>query len=389
MKGWILVLGFGLLMACGDPGDNDSSTCTSGATVSCVCADGQTGIGTCTDAGTVANCICQSGGGPCTVGTTQACTTTCNTQGTAACINGTLGACEPPPESTNGIDDDCDAQIDESASGAGECIAGQTEACITSCTSIGIRTCGATGQWAQCLPPEEECNNKDDDCDGKIDDGMQRNCQTACGTGTEVCTDGSWQACTAATPETEICVGLDNDCDGKTDLAANGTPLEETCDEGCGVGSRSCINGAWGSCSAVPDAEICDGLDNDCNGTIDDPVGGCNCIQGQQQPCGKTDGECNPGVQQCIGGQWTQCGGDNFQGENEEQCNGLDDDCDGVTDEGNPEGGSPCGTPNETQGGEAGLKLPCQIGLISCLNGQLQCVGGVDPGPELCDGIDN
>ncbi|MEC9072958.1 MAG: MopE-related protein, partial [Myxococcota bacterium] len=80
---------------------------------------------------------------------------------------------------------------------------------------------------------------------------------------------------------------------------------------------------------------------------------------------------------------------EHYKAEAEEKCNGLDDDCDGVTDEGNPEGGTACGTPNNTQGGPPNLVLPCTIGQMSCLNGQLQCVGGVDPGPEVCDGIDN
>ena len=71
-----------------------------------------------------------------------------------------------------------------------------------------------------------------------------------------------------------------------------------------------------------PSAEICNGVDDDCDGTPDDgvPNGG---------PCGTGLGECEPGVLVCTGGTMVCTGG---TGPAMEACNALDDDCDGPID---------------------------------------------------------
>ena len=63
-----------------------------------------------------------------------------------------------------------------------------------------------------------------------------------------------------------------------------------------------------------------------------------------------------------------------------EECNGLDDDCDGQIDEGNPGGGGACDT------GNVGV---CQAGQWQCLNGALQCEQVVQPSAEVCNGMDD
>ena len=63
-----------------------------------------------------------------------------------------------------------------------------------------------------------------------------------------------------------------------------------------------------------------------------------------------------------------------------ETCNGKDDDCDGVIDNGNPGGGGACST---------GLPGACAAGTEVCQGGGLVCAGNAGPVPEVCDAIDN
>ncbi len=65
---------------------------------------------------------------------------------------------------------------------------------------------------------------------------------------------------------------------------------------------------------------------------------------------------------------------------NPEICDGLDNNCDQVADEGNPEGGQACGVSNVGE---------CRFGSTMCTSGSLTCLGDIGPGPELCDLKDN
>jgi hypothetical protein len=158
----------------------------------------------------------------------------------------------------------------------------------------------------------EICNNIDDDCDDLTDEGFNKYCDLPNGI-----------------TETTLCEDPGDPCDGVDDNCFNGIDDEE--------------RNACGECGDPPE-EICDELDNDCNGFIDDGI-----------DCGD---ECEP---------------------SDEVCDGVDNDCDGAIDESDPEMGKACGTDEG----------PCEPGRLRCINGEMVCIGGIGPRDEICDGEDN
>ena len=164
-----------------------------------------------------------------------------------------------------------------------------------------------------------------------------------CKYGTQTCSSAGWSDCIGARgPTEEICDGLDNDCD----LYIDETYPEERqlcgfiegADYGVGVcvpGVMVCDNGGTRCEGHVgPSDETCDGLDNDCDGTVDEGVANSTAIVCYDGPSGTMAvGECRAGVRYCQEGGFNgPCDGEVLPAE--EICDNKDNDCDGEVDEG-------------------------------------------------------
>ncbi len=185
---------------------------------------------------------------------------------------------------------------------------------------------------------------------------------------------------------TEVCDTLDNNCNGTKDEGCSCTNGETrpcyggakgTEDKGpCKPGIQTCANGAWGNTCAgeiIPKTEECNKVDDDCNGQVDDgnPDGGGACSTGKQGICAAGTDNCQNGALVCV---------QNLQPKTE-TCNKLDDDCDGVVDDGNPGGGGACTL--------ASLQGECKTGAQACTGGSLTCTQTVFPKTEVCNNKDD
>lgn len=100
----------------------------------------------------------------------------------------------------------------------------------------------------------------------------------------------------------------------------------------CHEGVQILLDDRWSECQhqMTPwqeQPEDCDGLDNNCNGSIDE---GCACETGSKQRCGTDVGNCRAGNQICLNGHWSDC--QDAVMPQPEICDHQDNDCDGLID---------------------------------------------------------
>ncbi len=303
--------------------------------------------------------------------------------GTTACQNGAI-VCnqnvQPSPETCDGKDNDCNGQVDEGNPGGGVgCSTGKLGVCAPGTTACqnGSLACNQNVQ-----PSIEVCDGQDNNCNGSVDEGNPGGnlmCMTGqlgvCAAGVTACSGGGIVCNQLLPPSAETCDGKDNDCDGMVDEGNPGGNL--VCNTGlpgvCSLGTTVC-SGGMVVCNQnqQPSNETCDGLDNNCNGSIDEgnPGGGQMCNTNKF-------GICAAGTTACSGGM-VVCNQNQQPGT--EICDGLDNDCDNMVDEGNPGGGQMCMT------GKPGI---CSAGTTNCSSGAVVCTQNQMPSAEICDGLDN
>jgi hypothetical protein len=259
--------------------------------------------------------------------------------------------CIVSDEVCNGLDDDCDDEIDENQ----------------------LNECGLCGPL-----PQDTCDGLDNDCDGDIDEELIQECVTTCERGIEVCVEGRWIGCTARQPGQEACDGFDNDCDVLIDegldcqcppemvgalLPCMEPPLT------CGMGFKTCecdnddcsttkMSDCLALCAWLPpeiipadqpelcdrllglpvNPEVCNNFDEDCDSLIDENLTKM-CYSGEDETV--NTGVCQAGEMLCKEGKWYGevsngdlvldfCAGEVTP--SREICDGADNDCDGITD---------------------------------------------------------
>jgi hypothetical protein len=266
-------------------------------------------------------------------------------------------------ERCNGVDDDCDGDVDEDATerlpwygdgdGDGYGDPGDVvEACAAPDGRVGDATDCDDSAAAVNPGATEVCDSVDNDCDGAVDEddaagaptwyidtdgdgyGVDTSSLVSCNepsgfsASNDDCDDTSDRIHPGA-PETDCTDPVDYNCDGSVayaDADGDGWPACEDCDDTDAGANPSGI-------------EVCDGADNDCDGTVDEPDA-TDALTWYADRDGDTYGDAASSQLACDQPAGTVADASDCDDGDAavnpaatETCNGVDDDCDGTVDE--------------------------------------------------------
>ncbi|WP_257448766.1 putative metal-binding motif-containing protein [Archangium lipolyticum] len=167
-----------------------------------------------------------------------------------------------------------------------ECVPNTTEACgknVGECRP-GQRRCSHDGTWGACEgetgPKSEVCNDLDDDCDGQADEDFSLGSLCDMSNGCK----GAWSCDTGGGRTCVVTPGLwhpDEDRDGQ---GARGSPGIDSCQQPVGhaPNAMDCDDTNYSRYSGA--SEVCNAVDEDCDGQVDEDFGGpaCTCAATQE-----------------------------------------------------------------------------------------------------------
>ncbi|MBR56885.1 MAG: hypothetical protein CMH54_02380 [Myxococcales bacterium] len=269
--------------------------------------------------------------------------------------------------------------------------------------------------YKQCVPDGGQCGCSQRAVELQATTECETSSQFGTCSGERYCTVSGLTNCDASFPDQETCDGIDNNCDGITDnLEAGGITCPITNDIGTCPGTPVCEDGEVLCLGEEATEEICNGLDDDCNGVTDDPFPNSDddtmpdCIDDDDDNDGVIDPDdnCqldpNPLQENNDGDEMGDaCDPDDdndtifdeddcapFDGQvypgNPETCDGKDNNCNGQIDEGICDDGNYCTQDLCDSGGGCTNNprpdgTPCDDGTVCtqidiCQGGQ--CQGG-------------